>query len=90
MFGVKALARIGMYHVDFRYLNSEPLHESLPGPTAPLAPPPKLAQPQSQHIFPERSETLLVARDGVISEIPPYHRLQPLQRVLDGLVHALA
>src|SRR5260370_1518723 len=32
---------------------------------------------------------MLVARYGVILEIPPHHRLQPLQGVLDGLVHAL-
>src|SRR5437870_6699892 len=32
---------------------------------------------------------MLVARNSVILEIPPYHRLQPLQGVLDGLVPAL-
>src|ERR1039457_901936 len=32
---------------------------------------------------------MVVARYGVISEIPPHHRLQPLQGVRDGLVHAL-
>src|SRR5215470_3159433 len=31
---------------------------------------------------------MLVARNGVILEIPPHHGLQPLQGVLDGLVHA--
>src|ERR1039457_5901991 len=33
---------------------------------------------------------MLVARYGVILEIPPHHRLQPLQGVRDGLVHALS
>src|SRR5260370_6918608 len=32
---------------------------------------------------------MLDARYGVILEIPPHHRLRPLQGVLDGLVHAL-
>src|SRR5207248_7659943 len=32
---------------------------------------------------------MLVARNSVILEIPPHHRLQPLQGVLDGLVPAL-
>src|ERR1035438_4885005 len=57
---------------------------------APLTPSPKLAQPCPQHIFPERPQSMLVARYGVILEIPPHHRLQPLQGVRDGLVHALS
>src|ERR1035438_384510 len=57
---------------------------------APLTPSPKLAQPCPQHIFPERPQSMLVARYGVILEIPPHHRLQPLQGVCDGLVHALS
>src|SRR5664279_4919799 len=32
---------------------------------------------------------MVVARYGVILEIPPHHRLQPLQGVRDGLVPAL-
>jgi hypothetical protein len=34
-----------MFSMDFRYLDSEPFQKAHPGPTAPLAPPPKLAQP---------------------------------------------
>ena len=79
-----------MFHLDERNLDSEPLPEALPGPTAPLTPPPKLAQPLSQHIFPERPQSVLVARDSVVLEIPPHHRLQPLQGDLDRLVAALA
>src|SRR5215813_3280979 len=90
MFGVEVHIRIGMFHLDERNLDSEPLPEALPGPTAPLTPPPKLAQPLSQHIFPERPQPVLVARDGVVLEIPPHHRLQPLQGDLDRLVAALA
>ena len=66
MFGVEAHIRIGMFHLDERNLDSEPLPEALPGPTAPLTPPPKLAQPLSQHIFPERPQSVFVARDGVV------------------------
>src|SRR5215831_21239660 len=34
------------------------------------------------------SHSLLVSRYSVILEIPPHHRLYPLQSDLDGLVHA--
>jgi hypothetical protein len=45
MFGVEAYMRIGMFNSGERNLDSEPLQKALPGPTAPLTPPPKLAQP---------------------------------------------
>ena len=79
MFGVEAHIRIGMFNTGERNLDRESLQETLPGPTAPLTPPPKLAQPYAQHVFPKRSDSLLVARYGMVLEIPPHHRLYPLQ-----------
>src|SRR5579863_2667067 len=37
----------------------------------------------------KRLQSLLVARHGVVLEVPPHHRLQPLQRSADVLVHPL-
>ena len=45
MFGVEARVGIGMFELGVRNLNSEPLQKTLPGPTAPLTPPPKLVKP---------------------------------------------
>jgi hypothetical protein len=87
MFGVEAHLGIRVFNTGVRNLDRESLHKALPGPTAPLTPPPKLTQPEAQHIVPKRSQSLLVARYGVILEIPPHHRLYPPQGDLDGLVH---
>jgi hypothetical protein len=45
MLGVEAHAGIRKCDRDFRKLDSESLQKALPGPTAPLTPPPKLVQP---------------------------------------------
>src|SRR5215472_4385342 len=87
MFGVEAHIRIGMFDAGKGNMDRKPLPKTFPDPTAPLAPPPKLAQPQSQHVFPKHSRSLLVARYGMVSEIPPHHRLGPLQGIRGGLVH---
>src|SRR5215469_3673062 len=71
-----------------RNMDRKPLQKALPGPTAPLTPPPKLVKPQTQHVFPEHSHSLLVTRYGVVLEVPPHHRLQPFQGIRRGLVHA--
>src|SRR6516165_1190544 len=88
MLGVEAHVWIGMFDAGKGNMDRKPLPKAFPGPTAPLASPPKLAQPQTQHVFPEHSRSLLVARYGVVSEIPPHHRLDPLQGIRGGLVHA--
>src|SRR5215467_2601307 len=53
MFGVEAHMRIGMFDAGKGNMDRKPLPKAFPGPTAPLAPPPKLAQPQAQHVFPK-------------------------------------
>src|SRR5207245_462529 len=37
----------------------------------------------------ERLQSLLVARNGMVLEIAPHHRLQPLHCIADRLVHPL-
>jgi len=66
------------------------LPKFVPRPAGSLTPPAKLPPPHAQHFVPERLQSLLVARYGVILEIPANHRLQPLRRVLGPLVHARA
>jgi hypothetical protein len=61
VFGVEAHIGIRVFNTGVRNVDRESLHKALPGPTAPLAPPPKLMQPEAQHIFPKSSQSLLVA-----------------------------
>src|SRR5215469_17366844 len=80
--------RIGMCDAGKGNRDRKPLPKAFPGPATPLAPPPKLAQPQTPHLFPKHSPSRLVARYGVVSEIPPHHCLDPLQGIRGGLVPA--
>src|ERR1019366_5316219 len=63
------------------------LQKTSPRPSALLAPPAYLAEPQTKHLTTEPLHSLLVVRYGVILEISANHRLEPLQVLLDRFVH---
>jgi hypothetical protein len=86
----KSNVRVRIQSLDFRDEAPELLPEFVPGPAGALTPPPKLPPPHAQHFVPERLQSLLVARYGVISERCANHRLEPLRRVRDPLMQALA
>jgi len=64
------------------------LRKALPGPTAALAPPPKLAQPHPQHVFPKGPQSPPVTRNGMVLKGSAHHPPQPLRRVPDRPVPA--
>src|ERR1035441_4675251 len=68
-------------------LCTKSLQKTSPRPSALLAPPAYLAEPQTKHLTTEPLHSLLVVRYGVILEISANHRLEPLQVLLDRFVH---
>src|SRR5712692_4732601 len=81
MLGVEARLGVRVQDADLGEQGSESLEEAVPGPPAPLAASANLPEPEAKHRSPERSQSLLVTRNGVILEKPPHHRLQPFGRL---------
>jgi hypothetical protein len=57
---------------------------------ASLATPPNLAQPQTKYVAPELIQAPLVARNGMVLEVPPHHRLQPFGRLRQRIMQPLS
>src|SRR5712692_3951906 len=88
MLGVEARLWVRVQDADLGEQSAESLEEAVPGPPAPLAASANLTEPEAKHRVPERSQSLLVARNGVILEKSPHHRLQPFDRLRQRVMHA--
>src|SRR6202049_4695889 len=88
MLGVEARLGVRVQDADLGEQSAESLEEAVPGPPAPLAASAYLTKPEAKHCVPERSQSLLVTRNGVILEKAPHHRLQPFDRRRQRVMHS--
>src|ERR1700730_11535443 len=86
--GVEARLWVRVQDADLGEQGAESLEEAVPGPPASLAASANLTKPEAKHRVPERSQSLLVARNGVILEKAPPHRLQPFDRLRQRVMHS--
>src|ERR1700693_733228 len=87
MLGVEARLWVRGQDADLGEQGAESLEEAVPGPPASLAASANLTKPEAKHRVPERSQSLLVS-NGVILEKAPHHRLQPLDRLRQRVMHS--
>ena len=64
--------------------------EALPGQIGLLTPAPKRLEPEPPHLIAEPPQTRVVARDGVVVQMPLQHLLHSSSSLRDGVVHTFA
>src|SRR5260370_22106360 len=87
MLGVEAHIWLRMQDSDFREQVSEVCQEAFPGPAAPLAASPKLAQQPAHRLFPKRDQSRFDSRYGMVAKVSPHHGLQPFCRFRQRVLH---